>query len=225
MADLFLVFCIYALMLAAGPCAAWAMGRRDQLELQRKRHALMQQLSADSAFLLTAKADAKLSFTVVRDGVDLHVRELDHPVWGKTLSAHVHGLFLPQYASMHIGRHEPGRQRPANGLTAQCHQLLGTRLDAWSSHESVVRSLWGVPEIRDAIADVFRPPAKCHALDLDELGRLEVRVRLDYASETIQQLCTSTSRLARVLQVNVNEFGFRACALAHANEKAARARI
>lgn len=208
-ADLFLVFCIYTLMLAAGPCAAWAMGRKERKELQRKRHALVQHLSQDSAFLLTTKADGKLAFTAVRDGVDLHVRELDHPVWGKMLSAHAHGIFLPHYASLHVGRCDVGQQSSHNGLTSLCHQFLGARMEAWSSHETVIRSLWWLPEVRDAIADVFRPPLKGHSLDLDELGRLEVRIRFDYASEALQQLCDRTTRLAVALHRNADEFGIK----------------
>lgn len=199
-------------MLAAGPCAAWAVGRKEQREIQRKRHALLRQLSADSTFLLTAKSDAKLAFTTVRDGVDLHVREIEHPVLGKMLSAHTHGIFLPHYASMHVGRCEPGRQSASNGLTAQCHRFLGSRMEAWSSHESVIRTLWWLPDVREAIAEVFRAPLKCQSLDLDELGRLEVRVPLDYATEIIHQLCVRTSGLAQVLQANADEFGIKTCA-------------
>lgn len=200
MADLFLVFCIYALMLAAGPCAAWALGRKSEQELQRKKRALHRHLSVDPAVLLEAKSDARLAFTAVREGVDLHVRERMHPVWGKIMSAHTHGIFLPQYATLHLGLCESGGSGSKNGLTLMCRQFFGARMEARASHETIIRNLWWMPEVRDAIADVFRSPLKGLALDVDGLGRLEVWVALDYEPEIIQMLCARTMRLSLLLQ-------------------------
>lgn len=199
MADLFLVLFLYALMLAVGPTMALLMGRRANQLTREKKAALEEHLGQDPTVLIGARPDGGISFTTVKDGVDLHVDEMALTSALRSLRAHAHGVELGRRTPLYVGIPAGANRRQGERLTPLGQQIFGPRVEVRAGDLELAATLLEVEQVREAIRDLFRGPLFGLGVELDCDGALTVDVRLDYAPEVMETLLARARRLVEVL--------------------------